>query len=133
MKKKILPLILFEIVSFLTSISFAAEELCSNNEEIKNILNKGAYEPNYFQMFFGLFLVIVLVYFTGIIYQKLIKVRLNDEIIDEKNKAVIVSTTPLGQNKNLHVIKINNEYSLIATSPDGVSFLKDLKQDEENK
>ena len=77
----------------------------------------------------GLFFVIGLVYLTGIVYQKLTKVKLNQEN-NEQNKIQIVTTTSLGQNKTLHVIKINNEYSLIGATQNNISFLKDIKQND---
>ena len=51
---------------------------------------------------------------------------------DEFNKADIISTTSLGQNKNLHVIKINGEYSLIASTQHNITYIKDIKQDYMN-
>ena len=88
------------------------------------------YEPNYFSLFLGLFFVIGLVYLTGIVYQKLTKVKLSQQE-NELNKIQIVSTTSLGQNKALHVIKINDEYSLIGATQNNITFLKDIKQNIE--
>jgi len=127
--KKIKSFILYTVFTLLPA--FAESELYNSNEEIKEILNKGAYEPSYPMMFIGLFLVIALVYFTGIVYQKLIKVKIADDEENTKNKIEILSTVHLGQNKNLHVIKINGEYSLIGSAQNNITLLKELKQEEE--
>lgn len=113
------------IFNILMTCCYAASELYSENEEIKSALNQNMYEPNYLSLFLGLFLVIGLIYFTGFIYQKLTKVKINnyDETL---NKAEIISTTPLGQGKNLHVIKVNDEFMLIASVQNNVVFLKEL-------
>ncbi len=122
-----------KILFFIFTISSAAlanSELVQGSEEIKEILKQNNnYEPNYLSLFLGLFFVIGLVYLTGIIYQKLTKVKLSQQI-NETNKVQIISTTSLGQNKALHVIKINNEYSLIGATQNNISFLKDIKQIE---
>lgn len=125
--KKIKLSVIFTIFSIIPAL--AESDLYSNNEEIKEILNKGAYEPSYIMMFVGLFLVIALVYFTGIVYQKLIKVKISNNETDEKNKAEIVSVLNLGQNKNLYVIKINNEYSLLGATQNNITLLKEIKQE----
>jgi len=110
---------------FFTSPSFATSELYSGSEEIKEVLNQNIYEPNYFVLFLSLFLVIILIYLTGIVYNKLTKIKLTNNQ-DETNKIEIISTTSLGQGKNLHIIKINNEYSLIGATQNNINFLKEI-------
>ncbi len=98
---------------------------------LDTVLKNTTYEPNYFSLFLGLFLVIFLVYLTGYIYQKLIKLNTSKYDNFKNNKIEIISTTPLGQNKALHIIKINDEYSLIGASQNNISFLKDINFKEE--
>ena len=61
----------------LTLKVFAEVEPIVQDENLSEVLSKSSYEPNYFKMLFGLFIVIGLIYFTGIVYQKLTKVKLN--------------------------------------------------------
>lgn len=124
MKKLLLP--------FLLSSSVLAEtsELYSNSNEIKEVLASNPYEPNYFSMLFGLFVVVGLIYLTGFIYQKLLKIN----PVSSSNQAIeVVTTKSLGQNKNLYVIKVNNEYSLIGTTQTSITFLKELNNFEINQ
>ena len=115
--KKILPLFLV-----LNSVAFAD----TNQEEIKEVLAQNHYEPNYFSMILGLFVVVGLIYLTGFLYQKLLKIKLQDANLDSL-KPQIVSSVQLGQNKNLYVIKIKDEYSLIGASANNISLIKELK------
>lgn len=120
----------------LTSKVFAeTSQLYSNNDEIKEILAANPYEPNYFSMLFGLFVVVGLIYLTGFIYQKLLKVN---PAASSNQTIEIAAAKSLGQNKNLYVIKVNNEYSLIGATQTSISLLKELnnfeiKQDEVKK
>ena len=96
MKKIILSFI------FLNSIVFADTEI-TKSEEISQIVNSAHYEPNYFTMILGLFFVIGLIYLTGFLYQKLTKVNLKYENL-YINKPQVISTTSIGQGRNLHVV-----------------------------
>ena len=98
----------------------------ATNEEIKEVLARNAYEPNYFSMIFGLFLVVAMIYLTGYLYQKLTKVNLKNNDL-YLNKAQIISTTSLGQGKNLHIIKIGDNTCLIGSTQNNITFLKDVK------
>ena len=98
----------------------------ATSEEIKEVLSKNTYEPNYFSMILGLFVVVALIYITGYLYQKLIKINLKpqDAFL---NKAQIISTTNLGQGRNLHVIKIGDEACLIGSTQNNITYIKDVK------
>lgn len=122
----------FLVLNFLTNTCLAASDLYSENEEIKNALNQNMYEPNYFSMILGLFLVVALIYLTGYLYQKLTKVKIDcsEEIL---NKVDLISTTPLGQGKNLHIIKVNGEYILIGATQNQISYLKEFKREDIEK
>ncbi len=104
----------------------ASSELYDKNEEVRQILNSNAYTPNYLSMFLGLAFVICLIYLTGFLYQKLIKVKLGDNDADTKDKIQIISACPLGQGKNLYIIKVNNESVLIGATQNNISFLKNI-------
>lgn len=123
-------------LNLLMTVSFAASELYAENEEIKQALNNNMYEPNYFSLFFGLFVVISLVYITSYVYQKLIKVKINQDDTDIY-KIDILSTTSLGQNKSLHIIKANGKCMLIGATQNNITFIKDIEDttgiiDEQN-
>ena len=120
------------LVNLLILKCYAASELYAGNEDINEVLNNNMYTPSYYKMFLGLAFVIGLVYLTGMIYQKLTKVKIADTEID-KYKPEIISTTNLGQNKNLHVVKVMDEYVLIGSTQNTVSFLKNLTEDRTYK
>lgn len=107
--------------------AYAESELYSQNEELKTALAQNMYEPNYFSLLLGLFLVIGLIYLTGLVYQKLIKVKIDDSD-DIINKIDIVSTTSLGQGKSLHIIKLNGVYSLIGATAQNITHIKDFTE-----
>lgn len=122
--------ILFILNLFCLS-AYAESELYNQNEELKTALSQNMYEPNYFSLILGLFLVVGLIYLTGLVYQKLIKVKINDT--DEiANKIDIVSTASLGQGKNLHVIKLNGTYSLIGSTAQSITHIKDFSEEDIN-
>ena len=111
----------------LNSVVFAQ----ATSEEIKEVLSKNPYEPNYFSMILGLFVVVALIYVTGYLYQRLIRVNLKSQDAF-LNKAEIVSTTSLGQGRNLHVVKIGDDCCLIGSTQNSITYLKDVKLQEEN-
>lgn len=116
-------------MSFIFLKANAVSELYQGNEEIKEALGNNIYEPNYFTMLFGLIIVIGLVYVTGFLYQKLTHVKIDDTDSD-KFKPEIVSSVSLGQNKNLHVVKITGEYILIGSTQNNITFLKNLNENK---
>ena len=117
-------------LNLLTYTCFAASELYNENEEIKQALNNNMYEPNYFSLFLGLFVVIGLVYITSYIYQKLVKIKITPEEIDMYN-IEILSTKSLGQNKSLHIIKANGKCCLIGATQNNITFIKDIDENTE--
>lgn len=98
----------------------------ATSEEIKEVLSRNTYEPNYFSMILGLFVVVAMIYVTGFLYQKLTKINMKpkDAFL---NKAQIISTTSLGQGRNLHVVKIGNEACLIGSTQNNITYIKDIK------
>ena len=107
------------------SAVFANEALYNNNEAIKDALSANMYEPSYPKLIFGLIAVVALIYLTGIVYKKLTKINLdkkNVEMIPE-----IISSTSLGQNKNLYVVKLNSKYMLLGVTQNNISLIKDIE------
>lgn len=87
-------------------------------------------EPNLLSIFFSLIFVILLIYATGIIYTKLNKLGINTikrELGDNSNSHVsVISTTPLGNNKTLHVVELDGKRMLIGASVNSIHLIKDL-------
>ncbi len=87
-------------------------------------------EPNFFSVIFSLVFVVILIYATGILYTKLNKVglkTLKKQMGDgDSSKVSVVSTTPLGSNKTLHVVELDGKRMLIGASANGIHLIKDL-------
>ena len=110
------------ICFLLNSMVFAQ----ATSEEIKEVLSKNTYEPNYFSMILGLFLVVAMIYVTGFLYQKLTKINMKPKDA-HLNKAQIISTTSLGQGRNLHVIKVGQSACLIGSTQNNITYIKDIE------
>ena len=105
--------------------------------ELDQALKTPVNEPNAMSIIFALLFVVFLIYITGIIYSKLnmvgaktVKEQLKNS---EINRAIVISTTQLGQNKNLHVIEINEKYYLIGATPNSINLIKELNNIKEEK
>ena len=110
----------------------ASEEILEKSQEIADVLSKNAYEPNYFSMILGLFLVVGLIYLTGFLYQKLTKANsINENLC--LNKAQVISTTSIGQGRNLHIVKIGDSACLIGSTQNNITYLKDVELLDNNK
>lgn len=87
-------------------------------------------EPNFVSVFFSLIFVILLIYATGIIYTRLNKVgmkTLKKQMGDtSSSKVSVISTTPLGSNKTLHVVELDGKRMLIGASSGAIQLIKDL-------
>ena len=87
-------------------------------------------DPNLISVVFSMLFVILLIYATGIIYAKLNKLGFNTlkrQMGDVNNSKVsVVSTTPLGGNKTLHVVELDGKRMLIGASSSSIQLLKDL-------
>lgn len=87
-------------------------------------------EPNLVSIVFSLIFVVLLIYATGIIYAKLNKLGLNTlkkQMGDGNNSHVsVISTTPLGNNKSLHVVELDGKRMLIGASTNSIHLIKDL-------
>ena len=87
-------------------------------------------EPNFLSLIFSLFFVILLIYATGIIYAKLNKFgakTLKKQMSDiADSKVAVLSSTPLGSNKSLHVVELDGKRMLIGASNGSIQLIKDL-------
>ncbi len=87
-------------------------------------------EPNFISMIFSLVFVILLIYATGILYTKLNKFgvkALKRQVGDNSDSQVaVISTTPLGANKTLHVVELGGKRMLIGASANSIHLIKDL-------
>ncbi|MBQ8847998.1 MAG: FliO/MopB family protein [Candidatus Gastranaerophilales bacterium] len=114
---------MIRVVLFLNFLCTLA--LANENDELAKTIKNTAYEPNYFGMILGLFTVVALIYLTGYLYQKLIRVKLTSS--DENLlKADVLSTTPVGQGRNLHVVKIGNKNILIGATQTNITYITDI-------
>ena len=99
--------------------------------ELKDSLKTHANEPGIMSIIFALLFVIFLIYITGLIYAKLNIVgarTVKDQLKNyDLNKAIVLSTTQLGQGKNLHVIELNNKRFLIGVGQNSISLIKELE------
>ena len=87
-------------------------------------------EPSFISVLFSLIFVILLIYATGIIYTKLNKVgakTLKKQLGNTSgSKVSVISTTPLGSNKTLHVVELDGKRMLIGASTGAIQLIKDL-------
>lgn len=127
---------LFLAVSILTIT--AQTVLCSTDAaspELQQALKVNSGEPNYMSIILALFFVVALIYITGVIYSKLNIVGAKTVQEQLKNydlsRVIILSTTQLGQNKNLHVIEINKKRYLIGATPNSINLIKELGSSDE--
>lgn len=115
---------------FLNSMATFAMESPYSSSEFQEVLKHDNYEPNYFTLIFGLIIVICLIYFTGYFYQKLIgvnsKLNKNANGDDDFNKVKIISTTPLGQGKNIFVVEIKNKHLVLGATENQINLLKEF-------
>ena len=118
------------VIVFLNSIATFAMDSPYSSSEFQEVLKHDNYEPNYFTLIFGLIIVICLIYFTGYFYQKLIgvnsKLNKNANGDDDFNKVKIISTTPLGQGKNIFVVEIKNKHLVLGATENQINLLKEF-------
>ncbi len=120
-------LIIFSI--FLTQLaSFALSDEAIKLENLKT-----HNEPTFFGAVFSLIAVLGLIYLVSFLYQKL--TVFNEKITNgkeklEANKFKIISTTPIGQGKFLHVVEVNNKFLALGSTPNNISFLREFSKEE---
>lgn len=107
----------------------------SLSSDLEQSLKVNPVEPNFMSIIFALLFVIFLIYITGIIYSKLNLVgakALKEQLKNyDLSKAIVLSTTQLGQGKNLHVIELNKSRYLIGATTDSITLIKELGPSKE--
>lgn len=121
---------LFLVITFISTVQWGFCAIEATSPELSQSLKTHSNEPGIMSIAFALLFVICLIYGTGILYQKLnivgaktVKEQLKNH---DMNSVVVLSTTQLGQGKNLHVIEINNQQLLIGATPSSISLIKEL-------
>jgi len=123
------------IILAITLILTAQTCFCANeavNEDLQQALKTTSHsEPGVFSILVALFFVICLIYATGVIYSKLnimgaktVKEQLKRH---DLSNVVVLSTTQLGQGKNLHIIEIDDTRMLIGATPNSINLIKELE------
>jgi len=115
---------------FTAQCAFSATEAVS--PDLENSLKTHTNEPGFMSIVFALLVVIFLIYVTGLIYSKLNLVGAKTVKAQLKNydisRAVVLSTTQLGQGKNLHVIELHEKRYLIGATPNSINLIKELEE-----
>lgn len=121
---------LFLVLIFISTVQCGFCAVEATSPELSQSLKTHSNEPGIMSIVFALLFVICLIYGTGIIYQKLNIVgakTVKDQLKNhDMNGVVVLSTTQLGQGKNLHVIEINNQQLLIGATPSSINLIKEL-------
>ena len=108
-----------------SSVSTTTQEAVSDN-----ITQSVGQEPSLISVVFSLLIVILLIYATGIIYAKLNKVGLKAMKKhaggSDDSRISVISTTPLGSNKSLHIVELDGKRMLLGASSNSIDLIKDL-------
>jgi len=94
-----------------------------------NLAQSVGQEPNIMSVVFSLLFVILLIYATGIIYSRLNKVgfkTLRKMNGSDDTRVSVISSTPLGNNKTLHIVELDGKRMLLGASPNSIDLIKDL-------
>ena len=103
-------------------------------ESMKNAMKTQSDMPSLLNLVISMVLVIGLIYFTGWIYQKLNKInnsKLKDKFAD-KNTFKIVSSLPLGSQKNLYAVEFNDKILVVGATQNNITILKDYDKDADS-
>ena len=120
------------LMTFICSVQkgFCEVEALSPDLSTSLKVHTAQHEPGIFSIVIALLVVICLIYVTGIIYSKLNVLGSNTVKKQLKNydltSAVVLSTTQLGQNRNLHVIEVGGERLLVGATQTSINLVKDL-------
>lgn len=107
------------------------QQCCFSLTSIEDILMQHSnHETSVFTVIGALAFVVALIYITGIIYTKLnvfnSSLAKKTKKSEREDKVMVLSTTPLGNNKSLAVVEVNGKKMLIGITQNSVSVLKDL-------
>ncbi len=125
--------LIFAVCLFFIQPVLADEWLTSN---IKYALKRST-EGSYFSVVIALGIVILLIYITGIIYAKLNvfgQKTMKQQYIDlNDTKVLILSSTPIGNNKSLLVVELAGKKMLIGVTNESITLIKDLDEIKKDK
>lgn len=128
---------LFIVGILLTQAQMALCATEAANSDLHSALKNTSGEPGFLSVVFSLLVVVLLIYVTGLIYSKLNVIgtqKVREQLANhDLQKAIVISTTQLGQNKNLHVIELNKKHYLIGATPNSINLIKELHLPEVNK
>lgn len=132
--RKLVYLVLTILILTAPKVFCAVEEV---SPELEKSLKTAHGEPNILSIIFALLFVVALIYITGLIYSKLNIVGANAVREQIKNhdisRVVVLSTTQLGQGKNLHIIELEKKKYLIGATTDSITLLKELGESKAEK
>lgn len=103
----------------------------STTDDLNNIVSQNVGQaPDYGSVIFSLIIVVLLIYASAILYTRLNKFGINafktKTGISADSRVAVVSTTPLGGNKTLHVVELEGKRMLIGASNSTIQLIKDL-------
>ncbi len=102
----------------------------SSVENADNVVRSVGSEPNIFTLISSLIIVILFIFLCAKFYTWLKKVGF--KVVGQQagsidsSRVTVVSTTPLGNNKTLHVVELDGKRMLIGASPNSIDLIKDL-------
>ena len=123
---------LFAIL-YITFVNINAAFAVTIPASVKQSLKGETDMPSVFNLVISMLIVITMIYFAGWVYQKLNKInksKFNDDEFLERNTFKILSSQPLGQQKNLYAVEINNKVLVIGATPQSISMLKEFESGE---
>ncbi len=98
---------------------------------MKQTMTHGAGMPSLLNLVVSMMLVIGLIYATGWVYSKLNVInrdKLNKIVSgsDDDFKFTVLQSMPLGQQRNLYSIKMQNKILLVGSTPSHINLLKEF-------
>lgn len=120
---------------FFVNISMASASVAIP-ASMKTAMKNESDMPGILNLVLSMAIVIGLIYLTGWIYQKLNKInklKLSDSFSPDKNTFKVVSSLPLGQQKNLYAVEINGKVLVIGSTAQTLSLIKEFDNEENNE
>ena len=125
---------------FCTAVTFSNEVSAAVIPESMKQAMQTEYSgmPSLLNLIVSMVVVIALIYATGWIYAKLsrsdkFKIGMKSNTDFEKNRFTILSSLPLGQNKNLYTVEINNKILVLGATQQNITLLKEFNKDIETE
>ncbi|MBO5947309.1 flagellar biosynthetic protein FliO [bacterium] len=100
---------------------------------MKQTLKATADTPSLFNLVASLLIVIIMIYIVGWIYMKLSHINSKQLFRQQDlplNKPKLISGITLGQNRNLHVVELNNKYLVLGVTPNSINLIKEFDKKE---